>query len=164
MRIRNGLRGLLLALALTRSALGLPEYPEAVRAAVPSLACVPQCTLCHRSLLGGLPVDRPFALDLLQSGPAPDQAALRARLASLQAAGSTLDADGDGQGDYAELSASTDPNSADPAANLCGVEGVRYGCGARFAGSRPDQAHTLIGLGAITVAIALLRRRGPRAR
>ncbi|MES1184445.1 MAG: thrombospondin type 3 repeat-containing protein [Myxococcales bacterium] len=151
----------MLITAATKSGLASPPFPEALKGAVPSLPCVPQCILCHQTNLGGVPASKPFAMILKAAAPvAPENTdSLRAAIAALQAKGATSDADGDGQGDYDELSTGSDPNSADAAATLC-TSVPLYGCGATIARRTPrDLGAPLWAFGVLLVGAVLRRRR-----
>jgi hypothetical protein len=151
---------LLLVVSAAPNALASPPFPEALKSAVPGLPCVPQCILCHQTNLGGVPANKPFAMDLKAAAPVvPENTdSLRAALVALQSKGAASDADKDGQGDYEELSSGSDPNSPDATASLC-TSVPLYGCGASIAQKPPpaDLSAPLWVIGAV-VASSLLRR------
>jgi hypothetical protein len=166
-RSNSLLLGLPIALLLTyvRPAAASETYPDAVKAAVPGLPCVPQCTLCHQANPGMPPANKPFALKLKAAAPvgAKDTAALEKALLALQMAAATSDADMDGRGDYAELSTGEDPNSAETGAALC-VTSPLYGCGAstiaRSASKRSmDPGATVAAALVVLAGLMFMRRR-----
>jgi hypothetical protein len=145
-------------------ALASPPFPEALKGAVPTLGCVPQCILCHQTNQGGIPANKPFAYDLKQANGGsvvPENTdSLRAALTALQAKGAASDADKDGKGDYDELMVGSDPNSADPSAALC-TSVPLYGCGASTIAKKAppsDLSAPLWVVGAMVLG-GLLRRR-----
>jgi hypothetical protein len=150
-------------LGAARPALASLPFPEAVKEAIPSLDCVPQCTLCHQTNPGMVPANKPFAFKLKQASVVlPQQPdTVKAALAKLKELGAMSDADADGTGDYTELEAGTDPNSADAAAALCGL-GPTYGCGATLARTPAkhglDPAATVAASLFVLVGLLLLRR------
>jgi hypothetical protein len=154
-----------LLLASVRPAAASEIYPEAVKAAVPGLPCVPQCTLCHQQNPGMPPANKPFAMKLKAAAPvgAKDTAALGKALQALQMAAAASDADMDGRDDYAELSTGEDPNSAETGAALC-VTIPLYGCGAStIAGSASkrsmDPGATVAAALVVLAGLMFMRRR-----
>lgn len=144
---------LLLLSAPARPAAASETFPTAVKEAVPTLPCVPQCTLCHQGNPGMPPANKPFALKLKVSPVGPkDVAALRTALQKLQAAGITSDADGDGKGDYAELELGEDPNSNEIGAALC-VTSPLYGCGAATIARTPKNSTDPLAVSAAPLAL-----------
>ncbi len=157
----------LAVLGASGPALASATFPEVVASKIPSLGCVPQCTLCHQTNPGMIPAAKPFALSLKGVSPiAPLQTEMLATaLDKLKVATPPPDTDADGVGDYAELAAGTDPNLADPAATLCGVAPT-YGCGATIAAkpqtkSGADTTATLASAFTLLAGLFLLRRRRP---
>jgi len=168
-------RSLLLVLGLSlaplllaaRPASASDVFPEAVKQAVPTLPCVPQCTLCHQANPGLPPANKPFATKLkaaTKDGITPKNVALlNAALQGLQMAGAASDADADGKGDYTELANGEDPNSKELGATLC-VTAPFYGCGASTIARTPSKKSmdpAAAGAGALSILIGLLlvRRR-----
>lgn len=154
-----------LLLASARPAAASESFPDAVKAAVPGLPCVPQCTLCHQANPGMPPANKPFAMKLKAAAPvsAKDTTALQTALLALQAAAAGSDADMDGRGDYAELSTGEDPNSSEMDAALC-VTVPLYGCGAstiaRSASKRSmDPGATVAAALAVLAGLMFMRRR-----
>lgn len=143
-----------LVIGAARPAAASQVFPETVAAAVPGLPCTPQCTLCHATLAGGI-ADKQFALNLKMAGAVTqrDTNSLRAALMALEAKGAASDADKDGKGDYAELAAGDDPNSADATSSLCETAPL-YGCGATIA--RTPLARGLDPASAVIAAFVLL--------
>jgi hypothetical protein len=151
-------------------ALASATFPAAVKAAVPTLSCVPQCTLCHNTTAGGPGNLKPGGLgeylkknfDLIPGAEGTVKGALDADRASGH------DGDGDGTPDIAELDVDRDPNNPDPNAFICGSgadSGPQYGCGAgaRIAqGDAIDGVASLAAGAALAVGITLLRRRSRR--
>lgn len=159
---------LALLLATPLPAAASQVFPEAVKAAVPSLECVPQCTLCHQTNPGMVPANKPFANNLKAAGLAANSpvapqntASLRGALMALSTA--TSDGDMDTITDFNELIMSQDPNDATVGAELCEVVPL-YGCGATIAAapakrtSDPTAAITAV-LTAVAGVLVLRRRR-----
>jgi len=91
-----------------------------------SLSYQVPCSVCHikGNVAASTPIT-PFALSLRARGLA-DSRSLTTALQQLEA--DTVDSDGDGTSDIAELKAGTDPNSSGNA-NIIGDQEPGYGCG-----------------------------------
>lgn len=118
----------LLILGVAPPAAASEVFPPAVAEAIPGLPCVPQCTLCHATLAGGI-ADKPFAKNLKAASQVLPREVeqLKTALTALQTKGAMSDADQDGIGDYTELTTGADPNSTNASATLC-TGGPVYGC------------------------------------
>ena len=171
--MRPSLRfALTLSLAMcggSATALASEPFPAELAAKVPSLGCVPQCTLCHFQNPGMPPAAQPFAMTLKSKGGpiAPQNTALLdAALANLKTVTPPPDSDGDGTPDYTELENGTNPNIADASATLCSIT-PQYGCGATIA-AKPrsrtgaDTTATLAATFTLLTGLLLLRRRSAR--
>ncbi|HEY0462960.1 MAG TPA: thrombospondin type 3 repeat-containing protein [Polyangiaceae bacterium] len=142
------------------TALASITFPPVIQSEL-SLAGAPECTLCHRSDLGGVgTVVRPFGRTMmtqfgLMSG---NIAALRAGLAGSEAA--QLDSDGDGTSDIDELRMGSDPN-----VGVSGMEAApevplpQTGC----ALSAPSPTGGGAALAIVLLGLALRRRGSARA-
>lgn len=157
-----------LLIGVPRVAAASQDFPAEVQKQVPSLPCVPQCTLCHNQIPGLPPANKPFALKLKAASPIVqrDTASVATALQKLKAAGSASDADMDGKSDWDELAAGDDPNSSDATSSLCSSSPM-YGCGATIArtpsGGGLDPAGALIAaLAALGGLFVLRRKRQPR--
>lgn len=167
--VRLALTLSLAVLGGSATAIASQPFPAEVAAQVPSLGCVPQCTLCHFQNPGMAPAAQAFAMTLkAQAGPVLPQntASLDEALAKLKTITPPPDSDGDGTPDYTELENGTNPNLADPSATLCGV-GPQYGCGATIAAKSrtrtgSDTTATLAATFTLLTGLLLLRRRGTR--
>ena len=138
------------------------DYPGIVQQHL-SMPCTPQCTICHRDLLGGRgTVVKPFGISMLEAGltfstpdsvdPALDDLDMR-----------MVDSDNDGVPDITELRQGDDPNAAGQD-SLCGQTGPRYGCGAHIAPEpEPRSAAWAVALAAV-FGLAARRRRFTRSR
>jgi hypothetical protein len=117
-----------------------------------AMACVPQCTLCHETNVGGAgTVVSEFGLALVDRGltGGGQVELLTAALDALALDG--VDSDGDGVIDTDELAAGENPNGGDP---LCGGSVVEptYGCFNHTPGA-------VTTLGVLLAALGLRRRR-----
>ncbi|HET7541073.1 MAG TPA: thrombospondin type 3 repeat-containing protein [Polyangiaceae bacterium] len=117
-----------------------PEFPGAIQDAA-NIPCTPTCLLCHTAIPGSASnLNMHFAQTVIANGVEPgNPESLNAVVAKLRA--NMVDTDGDGQLDVDELAAGTDPNSADPRAELCGPT---YGCGAHVAPSAPARRAAIL--------------------
>jgi len=166
--------------ALVCSALGLvaspaaasPTYPGVIQGELDS-RCAPPCTVCHQTNQGGLGTIAPdsFGAAMVRFGglTAADEDALRCALRLLDPECNShpacapesldcvsVDSDGDGRADVAELRDSADPNASGNGP-LCGP---RYGCGAKMAGrARTEDWTPLLIAAAAGVAFAAAWRR-----
>jgi hypothetical protein len=191
MKHTNNARGsslaaaLLLGLAsigLARTAEASPNYPGLLQAALekqfaPQTFCVPLCTACHLTTIGGPGMLNDFGTNLLlhggllQSnggmndgtvltsiqkwlGPTPPAGAL------LNAMGE-VDSDDDGEGDATELQNGDSPSVPGPRGKGQFCSDLRYGCaGGRIAAAPPPvDSVGLFSAGLVVVGFAALRRR-----
>jgi len=99
-------------LALPRAASASQNFPDAIKDEW-QLPEVPECTLCHQTLLGGFgTATKLFGRAVIRNGAtAVDVGALRTALRALERANS--DVDRDGVSDFDELQTGSDPNVAD---------------------------------------------------
>lgn len=140
-------------------ALASVSFPPVIQSEL-SLARAPECTLCHRTEVGGFgTVTRPFGRTMMtQFGlMGANVAALRSALSGSEAA--KLDSDGDGAADIDELRAGTDPN--------VGVSGVETGpdvplpqTGCAMTACPPSSPWSVgAALAVVVVGLSLQRRR-----
>jgi hypothetical protein len=126
------------------------------------MPCVPACTLCHLTNLGGaanIKPDPSFAYTLLTvdamnhmlEAGLPET--MDWALAGMEAMGS--DTDKDGSPDITELREGTDPNGS--ATPLCDVP--KYGCGASVANTAPTRFGALALAASVMLVLGLRRRR-----
>jgi hypothetical protein len=152
----------LVASLWTSGAAASQEYPSALEESL-NMPCVPQCTVCHATELGGAGTSiQPFATSVKQAGAlGANVDSLLTALATLQAAGK--DTDGDMNPDIDELAAGEDPNEAG-AARICGPV---YGCGAHVSRTPPSRngaAWAFAGCAAALVAFGFRRVSSTRPR
>jgi hypothetical protein len=137
------------------------SFPEYLAEKYEEMPCVPGCTLCHITNLGGLNTMRPgsFGASLYLTGIAlgsPPEAgaptSLDPVLAAMEAMGTNIDMDD--APDIDELKAGTDPGGGvEP---LCDVP--QYGCGASVAPTAPTRLGAL-GLAFSVMLVLFFRRR-----
>ena len=150
-----------LILLLAQPASAEEPFPGAIQEAA-NIPCQPTCLLCHTDIPGNLAnLRQPFGLAVFRSG------AQRGKPESMRTVVVTLrdnkvDTDGDGKLDVDELAVGSNPNLADPKAELCGPE---YGCGAQLAPQLPPARAPvmwwLVGILAVTALSIARRSRGP---
>jgi hypothetical protein len=145
---------------LTVPATASEPFPAYI-AAKYEMPCVPACTLCHLTNLGGATnIKSPgFGLTLLTvdamnhmlEAGVPET--MDWALASMEAMGS--DTDMDGSPDITELRLGTDPNGS--STPLCDVP--KYGCGASVANTAPTRFGALALAASVMLVLGLRRRR-----
>lgn len=117
------------ALVLVKPAEASSTYPQVIADTL-GMPCIPQCTICHSSNVGGPgTVVTAFgrkAIDLGQTGGLQD-ALLRTTLAKFEQMG--INSDADPESDIDELKVGLDPSVA--GGDVC--NGPKYGCGASVA-------------------------------
>lgn len=126
------------------------------------MPCVPACTLCHLTNLGGATSFRVpglgyTLLEVVQDTGATIEAgvpeSLDPNFAAMAAMGT--DTDKDGTPDLDELKAGTDPAGSSTA--VCDVP--KYGCGASVAHTPPTRFGALALAASVMLALGLRRRR-----
>lgn len=126
------------------------------------MACVPACTLCHLTNLGGtanLKKEPSFVYTLLLADAMNHMLSpglpetMDTALATMEAMGS--DTDMDGSPDIEELKFGTDPNGSNTP--LCDVP--KYGCGASVANTAPTRLGALALAASVMLVLGLRRRR-----
>jgi hypothetical protein len=148
------------SLLFSASASASITFPPLIQSEL-ALAKAPDCTLCHRSDVGGVgTVTRPFGRTMMtQFGlSSANLAALRAGLAGSEAA--HFDSDGDGTSDIEELRLGSDPN-----VGASGMEAApdvplpQTGC----ALNARSPASGVAALAVVLVGLGLMRRSSARA-
>jgi hypothetical protein len=128
--VRSVIKGLFFLLSLVAvPASAEPTFPGAIQEAA-KIPCTPTCLLCHLTVPGE-PSNwtQPFGLTVRANGLVPGHPeSIQTVVDNLRA--KMVDTDHDGKLDVDELAAGTDPNKADPKAEVCGPV---YGCGAHVA-------------------------------
>jgi Bacterial TSP3 repeat len=131
------------------------EFPSDVQRSLGLSYEVP-CSVCHiAGNVGSATPITPLALSLSARGMKGDGSSLSSALSKLES--DSVDSDGDGTSDIAELKAGTDPNSS-ANASIINDQEPGYGCGgsAPHGASRPGMA----GIGnVLALAWFVLRRR-----
>lgn len=126
------------------------------------MSCVPACTLCHLTNLGGATSFKVpgFGYSVLEAANAlgatveagvPES--MDPALAQMQAMGKDSDMDGDD--DFKELGAGTDPSGG--STPLCDVP--QYGCGASVANTAPTRFGAVALAASVMLVLGLRRRR-----
>ena len=127
------------------------EFPKALKDAV-GLRCVPQCTVCHTSNLGGLDtVKQDFGKAILTSGKL-----VPGHPESIPAAVEAVRATAEGAILVERLERGFDPNYDEALGQL--ACGPTYGCGARVAKAPPPSSGNLAYVLGAALLFALVRR------
>jgi hypothetical protein len=161
-----------LASLFARTAGAAPDYPPRLQAALETLfgksLCVPQCTACHLTNLGGPGMLNVFGQNLETYGllrGIPDDPNFEKEIAAYfdaVAAGKTNgDSDGDGTSDKDEILAGDSPAIALPRGKSLFCPDIEYGCaGSRIASAPPPVGHIGVwSAGLAVVGFAAIRRR-----
>ena len=131
------------------------EFP-AVIAGDLSLPYQVPCSICHiKGNTGSATPITPFALSMRSRGLTGETGTLATALSKLES--DSVDSDGDGTSDVAELRAGTDPNSS-ANASIIDEPAPGYGCG----GTAPQGRSAPGAAAALTLGWLLLRRRRER--
>jgi hypothetical protein len=139
------------------AALASPEYPGVVQEHL-DMPCAPECTLCHKTSLGGVgTLNAGFGKTAFDQGL--DQKSsdlLRRTLDLIEAMGSDPLADGDADAvnDVVELRQGRSPNEKG-----AGVLCASYGCGARVAPAPPRSGAAALIVAAGVVVLLFASRR-----
>jgi hypothetical protein len=156
----------LASLAVARSAQASPDYPPALAAAIanqyPSaVKCVPLCTACHLTMLGGLGMLNSFGASLKNIGELVPGDANRVAPALMKLAATMppVDSDGDGISDVDELIVGDSPSIAGNAGKNQFCPDIKYGCGARIAAVPPVDRLSLLCMGLAALGCVAGRRR-----
>ena len=160
--MRSKIAGFLLVTSFALRVSAEETFPGGIQEAG-GIPCTPTCLLCHTAIPGALSnLKQPFGLAVLANGVVrTDPSSMHTVVANLRK--KMTDSDADGTIDVDELAAGTNPNLADPNAQLCGP---LYGCGAHLARQPPAaRVSVLWGLmgGLALTAFVVARRRSSRA-
>jgi len=128
-----------------------PEFPGAIQE-YGKIPCTPTCLLCHTEIPGNAAnVNGHFGVTVFTHGVIKgDPTSLQTVVDRLRM--EKVDTDHDGQLDVDELTAGSDPNKADPSAELCGPV---YGCGAHVVAA-PLPPRTALWWFTVPVVLSLL--------
>ena len=138
--MRSAIKGLVWSFLFVALPAGAePEFPAAIQEAG-KIPCTPTCLLCHLTVPGQKDNwTQPFGVAVRANGLVPGHPeSIQTVVDNLRT--KMVDTDGDGKIDVDELAAGTDPNKADPNAELCGP---LYGCGAHVAKAPPSSSAAL---------------------
>ncbi len=147
------------SVTLTIPAAASESFPAHLAEKV-GMPCVPACTLCHFTNLGGSDMLRPgFVISLLETANAlghPVEQGIPESMDPALAAMETMpkDYDMDMVPDLDELVAGSDPGGGNP---ICDVP--KYGCGASVAHTPPTRFGALALAASVMLALGLRRRR-----
>ena len=154
----------LASLGVVRPAWASPDYPPVLAAAIAkelpnALHCVPLCTACHLTTMGGPGELNVFGINLETIGGLSqgDASLIDGALVKLIAA--DPDSDGDGTHDVEELTVGDSPSIAGPAGDNQFCPDIKYGCGASIATPPPVDNISLIPAGLAVLGLAVARRR-----
>ena len=158
----------LAALGFTRSARASSNYPPALAAAIAkqypnAVQCVPQCTACHLTTVGGPGMMNKFGLSMEKYGLLPGNPDLVAP-ALMALAAVDPDSDGDGTNDIEEITVGDSPSLAAPDGVGQFCPDIKYGCGAHIAAAPPIDHLGLFSAGLVVLGFAILHRRRGAAR
>jgi hypothetical protein len=112
-----------------------PAFPDALKQAVP-MQCVPACTLCHNTIMGGPGNERPSGIIKTWTDPSVVMGApldgynansLAPVVMEIKALNPPLDSDKDGIPDIMELQMGEDPSDPTNTTPVCAT-GPTYGC------------------------------------
>jgi len=188
MKHSNKVRGLavasawfvgLAALGVARSAQASPTFPpllqQALEAEFHQSFCVPLCTACHQTTVGGPQMLNVFGTNLetygllfpiLTSGDHTVGPAITRYFATPPPAGAPLnmageiDSDGDGVSDKDELIDGDSPSLPGARGKGQFCPDIKYGCaGGRIAAAPPVDNVALLSAGLVVAGFAVMRRR-----
>jgi len=152
------------SLGFARSAQASSDYPPALAAAIAkqlpnAVHCVPLCTACHLTTVGGPGMLNEFGINMENiGGLIPGDASLvDGAFAKLVAA--DPDSDGDGTHDVEEITVGDSPSIAGPAGASQFCPDIKYGCGASIATPPPVDNVSLIPAGLAVLGLVVARRR-----
>jgi hypothetical protein len=158
------------SLGVARTAQASSDYPPLLAAAIAkkyptAVKCVPLCTACHLTTVGGPGMVNQFGLSLETYG------LLRQSPATVEPAFDALavadpDSDGDGTHDIEEIVAGNSPSIAYPAGEGEFCPDIKYGCGAHIAAAPPPPVDRLglFSTGLAVLGFVTVRRRRGAAR
>jgi len=159
--------GLALAsLGVTRHAQASSNYPPELARVIAkkypnAVQCVPACTACHLTTVGGPGMINKFGASLENIGKLTPGNPGLIEAAFDKLAMANPDSDGDGTTDIDEIQQGNSPSLAFPDGQGQFCPDIRYGCGARIAAA-PAPAVDRLGLlsaGCVGLGLAALRRR-----
>ncbi len=142
-----------------------PDYPAALAQALdqefPMVKhCVPLCTACHKTTLGGPGNINPFGVTLESLGLGQSNDALvPVAIHALATATPIPDTDGDGVNDVDEINQGDSPSIAGPAGTGQFCPDISYGCGAHIAAAPPRDRVSLIPAALVALGLIVARRR-----
>ena len=146
-----------------------PKLQQGLETEFPGQAfCVPQCTACHTTNVGGFGTLNSFGLNLRNFGGLAPVAgnpvtSLHAYFEAVASGKTNGDSDGDGISDEAELKALSSPAVAGTRGEGQLCPDIRYGCGARMASAPPPVDRLgLLSAGFALLGLTALRRRSRR--
>ena len=154
----------LASLGFVRPARASADYPAALAAAIAkqlptAVRCVPLCTACHLTTIGGPGMLNVFGVNMEDlGGLIPGDASLvDGAFAKLVAA--DPDSDGDGVHDVEEITVGDSPSVAGPAGAALFCPDIKYGCGAHIATPPPIDNVSLLPAGLVVLGLVMARRR-----
>ena len=156
----------LVTLASAHSAHASSSYPPEVQKALSKQFgkdyCVPQCTLCHQTNVGGIGTLNSFGSSLrAETGLfVLNPGAVGPAFEKYFADKPNADSDGDAMSDLKELEVGSSPSVKLPRGEGLVCPDITYGCGARVAAAPPPVDRLgLVSAGLAVLGLAALRRR-----